>query len=158
MTSEELFPAMQPIRATKMHVLCQTEYLTHTPEGCLPRLNFSFSPSSYQRQVIFNILPTLQLHRSPSWNGEKDGGSSSETNHDGHRAVSRRLVFTSPAQSTSRPWKDDSDLDLSLDISGIGKLEEEIEKCNLSPVPEGPTGFCWFQVKTFLLGFQDSSL
>ena len=151
MTSEELFPAMQPIRATQLHVMCQNDLLK-TPEGCLPRLNFSFPPSSCQRQVILNILPKLQLHKNPSLSTHFEIEMEERDSGDGHRAVSRRLFVNSPVRSTTIHGMNDTD----LDISGIGKLEDDIEKCNLSIDPQVTHGLCWFQIITHLQGFQDS--
>lgn len=109
MTAENLFPILQTIRPTKLHVLCQT---SSAPVGCIPRLNYKIRG----RQVTLRILRQSQILLNPS-------------NHKDFELepARRRLVFSSPV-STRHYRKNDN----SLDLSGFDKLlEDDTEnKCN----------------------------
>ena len=155
-TTEELYSIFQTIKPTKLHVLCNTE--SSALVGCLPRLNHKFVRG---RQVILRILPKSQIPLNRSLCGSKDDnreqydGITMSSRVDAHesRTVSRRLVFSSPIPS-ARIFRESN---FSLDLSGFGTLEDEIDKTSDSVVcPENVKDRCWFQIQSSLTGFLDT--
>lgn len=172
-TSEELFPVLQPVKISQLHVVFQTGYsVANIPVGCIPRLNFKFHARG--RQVILRILPKHQIFSSipitalnsneecnyASPHNETCGSCrpncSSSNNAEIFKTVNRRLVFSSPSlivsDSDPRSFKKND----NCDLSGIIQLEDELEcSHNLSTlVSEECFDACWIQVKNPLHGFK----
>lgn len=123
---------MQRISPTKLHVMMYLTDSATTPPGCLPRVNFNFPPSR-RHHVVFRML------------------SNRTTQNDPMHSVSRRLLFNSPgAPPKSKNWKEDS----ALEMSGIIKLDDDMDEVTSSPTPIEIEA-CWFQVCNSLHGFQD---
>lgn len=157
-TTESLYPILQPLRPTNLHVLCQTDALT--PVGCIPRLNYKHS--CRVPQVTLHILPKSPILLNLSFDGNRDGDRelydmtsfSSGVNADVHHGVSRRLDFSSPAPITVNFRGNDCSL---LDISGIGRLEDEVDKSsNEEVISETLSHTCWCQIQRSLPGFLET--
>lgn len=151
MTTENLFPILQAVRPSNLHVLCQTVSLS--PTGCIPRLNFK--PSTRVPQITLRILPKSEISLNPfSNNYHHNGYEEYPVDDHSHRTVSRRLVFSSPAPAKRKIYEKDSSL---LDISGIGRLDDDSDKSyNGEVISENLTNRCWFQVQSSLTGFLET--
>ena len=150
MTNADLFPMIQTIKPTNIHVLFQTKSLP--PVNCLPRLNYRLPPRG--RQLIFRILPKIQpqpsLQSSEPMNNRLDGvivDESAPSTSSDSSAVNRRLVFNSPLVNCSsrKKWTGNNELDLS----GIIHLEHVDVDEQVTEVREK----CWFQLRPVLQGF-----
>lgn len=162
MTSDNLFPLLQTIRPTKLHVLCQTDSIA--PVGCIPRLNYKLTPLSRGRQVTIRIVRQLQiplnapaLHNRKDFEKEPDAFSPCrETDAlSTTRAVSRKLVFSSPAATvlTTQHYREK---DCSLDLSGFDRLMEDDTALAETALAERCNCLCWFQIQSSLTGFIDT--
>ena len=158
MTTEDLFPILQTIRPTKLHVLCHNN--SSAPAiGCLPRINYRIKSSARGRQVTIRVIPKNSIVLNPTLSDKAQDHK--EENHQAvlsemativSRAVSRRLIFASPVSTIRKVPKHDC----SLDMSGIDKLEDEEEVEKDTSVVENPISKCWFQVQCFLTGFLET--
>lgn len=158
MTTERLYPILQAVKPTNLHVLCQTDSLT--PVGCIPRLNYKHSCRA--PQVTLRILPKNPIPLTLSSDGSHEGDSelydltsfSPRVNAHAHQAVSRRLIFSSPAPIPKNFRLKDCSL---LDISGIGQLEDDVDKdSNKETINETVSHTCWFQIQSSLSGFLET--
>jgi hypothetical protein len=151
-TTENLFPILQAVRPSNLHVLCQTVSLA--PTDCIPRLNFK--PSTRVPQITLRILPPKsQISLNPfSNNYHENGYDEYPVDDDSHRTVSRRLVFSSPAPANRIISEKDSSF---LDISGISRLDDDGDKSNNGEIIlENLTNRCWFQIQISLSGFLET--
>lgn len=157
-TTERLYPILQAVKPTNLHVLCQTDSLT--PVGCIPRLNYKHSCRA--PQVTLRILPKNPIPLTLSSDGSHEGDSelydltsfSPRVNAHAHQAVSRRLIFSSPAPIPKNFRLKDCSL---LDISGIGQLEDDVDKdSNKETINETVSHTCWFQIQSSLSGFLET--
>ncbi|XP_057379101.1 uncharacterized protein LOC130701141 [Daphnia carinata] len=157
-TTEKLYPILQAVRPTNLHVLCQTDSLT--PIGCIPRLNYKHSCRA--PQVTLRILPKNPIPFILSSDGSHDGdiepyeltSFSPGVNAHTYRAVSRRLIFSSPAPIPKNFQLKDCSL---LDISGIGQLEDDVDKESNKETLNGTVSHtCWFQIQSSLSGFLET--
>ena len=151
-TTEDLFPVLQPTKLTKLHVLCQTN--NRHPAGCLPRLNYKIPPRG--RKIILRILPksTIPLPLSLNSSQETNKNLTNQTrNGENNQMVSRRLTFPSPLHESRKYFKCNSD----FDVSGIILIDEEDEDIADPVLAEDTETTCWFQVQSSLIGFHFAS-
>lgn len=145
-TEDQLFPSMQSVKPTKLHVLCQTNH--GEPVGCLPRLNYKFPPRG--RKIILRILPKTPITPILSFSNSETGQPNCRKNYP---TVSRRLHFPSPLQRARKIWKSDGD----LDVSGVVLIEENDDTSVVSFVENDSIESTWFQVQHFIVGFRFSA-
>jgi len=142
-TADQLFPAMQSVNPSRLHVLCQTN--CGEPIGCLPRSNYQFPPRG--RKIILRILPKTPITPGLCFNPSPGGEVMKKImNGKSDQTVSRRLEFPSPLLGARKMWKCD---EFNLDISGVVQLEEDQED-----LEDQIETACWFQVQCFILGFR----
>ena len=145
-TEDQLFPSMQSVKPTKLHVLCQTNH--GEPVGCLPRLNYKFPPRG--RKIILRILPKTPITPILSFSNSETGQPNCRKNYP---TVSRRLHFPSPLQRARKIWKSDGD----LDVSGVVLIKENDDTSVVSFVENDSIESTWFQVQHFIVGFRFSA-